>query len=133
KWVISKAPTPDGCISFYLLSTNPGLLESGNVTTLKLNKLNADSRGGARGTKVDLKWKAGSLEYVADATAPQEDLVAGHRVKHMDIVSQRGEQHIPLHVGFVGTNQVLNNGTANALTLRITNMLKAGEGSISLV
>jgi hypothetical protein len=133
KWVISKAPTPDGCISFYLLSTNPGLLESGNVTTLKLNKLNADSRGGARGTKVELKWKAGSLEYVADATAPQEDLVAGHRVKHMDIVSQRGEQHIPLHVGFVGTNQVLNNGTANALTLRITNVLKAGEASISLV
>jgi hypothetical protein len=125
KWKIS-APVQsqtagDEYVSFYLLSTNPGVLASGSITSLKLNKVNADATGGARGTKVELKWKGDTLEYDADATAPKEDLVAGQRVKHVDVVNYRGEKEIPLHVGFAGTNQVLNDGTPNTLTLRLTN------------
>ena len=131
KWKISgpvQSSTPnDEYVSFYLLSTNPGVLGSGTTTSVKFQKLNADAAGGARGTKVELKWKGDTLEYDADATAQKEDLVAGLRVKHLDIVNYRGEKEIPLHVGFVGTNQVLNDGTTvNTLTLRLTNKRQAG-------
>lgn len=131
-WKFSKATNPDGCLSFYLLSTKPGVLEAGNITSIKFDKLNADTAGGARGTKVELKWKDRNLQYVADGSGNPEDLVAGHRVKHLEIVNLRGEQYIPLHVGFVGTNQVLNDGTTNRLKLRLTNTLKAGQGDIIL-
>ena len=131
-WSISEpVETKDG-VSFYLLSANPIEIKSGDTTAVKLNNLNAESTGGARGTRVELKWKEGSLEYVASGNEQSEKLVAGHRVKHLDIANERGEQFIPLHVGFFGTNQVLNDGkTVNALTLRITNVLK--QGNITLI
>jgi hypothetical protein len=129
--VASQSPN-DEYVSFYLLSTNPSVLGSGSTTSLKLHKLNADAAGGARGTKVELRWKGDTLEYDADATAQREDLVAGQRVKHLDIVSYRGEKDIPVHVGFVGTNQVLNDGTVNTLTLRFTNT-RGVAGATSLI
>lgn len=136
KWKISgpiasQSPN-DEYVSFYLLSTNPGVIGSGSTTSLKLHKLNADAAGGARGTKVELRWKGDALEYDADAAAQKEDLVAGQRVKHLDIVSYRGEKEIPVHVGFVGTNQVLNDGSVNTLTLRFTNT-RGVAGATSLI
>src|SRR5215218_1043119 len=130
-WRISKPTEIEGGVSLYLLSTNPSTnpveIKSGDTTAVKLNNLNADSTGGGRGTRVELKWKEGNLEYVANGNEQTEPLVAGHRVKHLDIVNERGEQYISLHVGFFGTNQVLNDGkTVNTLTLRITNVLKQG-------
>ena len=131
-WSISEPiETKDG-VSLYLLSAKPVEIKSGDATAVKLNNLNAESTGGGRGTRVELKWKEGSLEYVASGNEQSEKLVAGHRVKHLEIVNERGEQYIPLHVGFFGTNQVLNDGkTVNTLTLRITNVLK--QGSINLI
>lgn len=131
-WDLLQKTTADGCTSFYLLSAKPGVFQSGATMSVRLHKLNADGAGGARGTKVELKWREGSFEYVADGSAAEDsDLVAGHRVKHLDIINERGEKYIPLHVGFAGTNQVLNDGSPNERTLRITNTLK--QGSISLI
>jgi hypothetical protein len=133
-WDLLQKTTADGCTSFYLLSTKPGVFQSGAIMSVRLHKLNADGAGGARGTKVELKWREGSFEYVADGSAAEDrDLVAGHRVKHLDIINERGEKYIPLHVGFAGTNQVLNDGTPHESTLRITNTLKPGQGNISLI
>lgn len=133
QWRIS-APTPtEEGVSLYLLSTKPGVIDSGQVTSLTLQNLNAERTGGARGTRVELKWKAGCLEYLTNERQPEEDLVGGHRVKYVDIVNAQGQQYIPLHVGFFGTNQVLNDGSANTLKLRLTNVLKPNEGDIKLV
>lgn len=131
KWVIDGPHPTEGGISYYLLSTNPSVIEAGQSTVVNLAKLNANGTGGARGTRVELKWNKDALEYVAEGTTGPEKLVAGHRVKHLDIVNQQGAEYIPLHVSFFGPNQVLNNGVANRLTLRITNELK--EGNIQLI
>ena len=131
KWVIDGPHPTEGGISYYLLSTNPSVIEAGQSTLVSLAKLNANGTGGARGTRVELKWNKDALEYVAEGTTGPEKLVAGHRVKHLDIVNQQGAEYIPLHVSFFGPNQVLNNGVANRLTLRITNELK--EGNIQLI
>lgn len=130
-WRISKpTETPDG-VSFYLLSTNPPELASGNRTAVKLNGLNGDGSGGAHGTRVELKWREGGLEYKAANSQQAEPLTAGQRVQYLTIVNQRGEKDIPLHVWFDGTNQVLNDGSDNTLKLRLTSQLK--EGNIDLI
>jgi hypothetical protein len=129
-WLISDPTPTDGGVSLFLLSKDTVVVGSGTSTKLKLNGLNAESKGGSRGTRMELKWRDGPLEYVANGSGP-EPLVAGHRVQHLEIVNERGQQHIPLHVAFVGTNQVLNNLTDNVLTLRISNQLK--DGNIQLI
>lgn len=130
KWKISSPTQTDGGISLYLLSENPFELKSGTKATVKLNNLNASSLGGGRGTRVELKW-GGNFEY-ANSTEPQRDpWVAGNRVQHLTLVNQRGEQTVPLHVGFEPTNQVLNNGTVNELKLKITNAMT--QGSINVI
>ena len=131
-WLISNGTDPDGGVSLYLMSKETLEVKSGRSTSVKLKGLNADSTGGARGTRMELKWEEGPLEYTSNGSgALPETLVAGHRVQHLEIVNERGQKHIPLHVGFVGTNQVLNNGSNNILKLRITNQLK--QGSIQLI
>jgi Chaperone of endosialidase len=133
-WRISKPTETNGAVSLYLLSTKPVALESGETTSLTLRHLSADGSAGARGTRVELKWGQGNLEYVAgDAAQPAEPLAAGHRVQHLSIVNERGQKHIPLHVGIVGADKVLNDGKAvNTLKMRITNLLNPGQGSIQL-
>lgn len=43
--------------------------------------------------------------------------------KAVDIINRQGKTNIPLHVGFVGSPTILNDGeTENSLTLRITNI-----------
>lgn len=130
KWKISSPMPTEGGVSLFLLSENPFELKSGTKATVKLNNLNAAGVGGGRGTRVELKW-GGNLEY-ANSTGPQTDpWVAGHRVQHLTVVNQRGEQNIPLHVGFFPTNQVLNDGKEHVLKLQITNAMK--QGSINVI
>ncbi len=130
RWKISSPTPSEGAVSFYLLSENPFELKSGTKATVKLNNLNASGIGGGRGTRVELKWGT-NFEYT-DSTGPQSDpWVAGYRVQHLTLINQRGEQNIPLHVGFSPTNQLLNNGKAYDLKLQITNALK--QGSINVI
>ncbi len=137
-WKISDKPTvTDAGVSFYLLITNPTTIESGKSISVTLKNLSGDGKVGAHGTRVELKWN-NSLEYVASAAgqAP-EPLVPGHRLQHLSLVNESGQKNIPLHVGIVGNDKVLNNATANELKLRITNLikpdpLKPGEGNIEL-
>jgi len=130
KWKISPPVPTDGGVSFFLLSESPFELQSGTKTTLKLNNLNASGLGGGRGTRVELKW-GNNLDYSNSAGPGPEVWIPGHRVQHLTLVNQRGEQNIPLHVGFAPTNQLLNNDTVNQLKLLITNALK--QGSINVI
>ncbi|MEN3310160.1 MAG: hypothetical protein V7603_6362 [Micromonosporaceae bacterium] len=105
---------PDGTVSLYLLCTGLPALSPATPVRLLLNQISADGTGGARGTQLELRMRG--LRY-ADGT-PLADM----RLIHVDLVNQRGRKNIPLHVGFVGSHTVLNDGvTANTLTVRITN------------
>lgn len=137
RWKISDTPTvSDAGVSFYLLITDPTVIESDKSTSVTLKNLSGDGKVGAHGTRVELKWN-NNLEYVASAGQSAEPLVPGHRLQHLSIVNESGQKHIPLHVGIVGNDKVLNNGTPTALQLRITNLVKPdpskpGEGNIRL-
>ncbi|GIH15131.1 hypothetical protein [Rugosimonospora africana] len=109
---------PDGTVSLYLLCTGLRSLSPATPVRLLLNQISADGTGGARGTQVELRMQG--LRY-ADGT-PLADL----RLIHVDLVNQRGQKNIPLHVGFAGSHSVLNDGvTKNTLTVRITNVSSA--------
>ena len=133
-WRISDPIPTDEGISFYLLITKPAAIAKDATIAVTLNNLSGDGKRGAHGTRVELRWKEGSLEYLASASGQSpEPLVAGHRIQHLSIVNESGQKHIPLHVGIVGNNRVLNDGSSDTtLRMRITNLLKPKEGSIQL-
>ncbi|HEY0321632.1 MAG TPA: tail fiber domain-containing protein [Pyrinomonadaceae bacterium] len=130
-WVISKPIPANGTVSLYLSSKNASTLSAGARLTLTLRNINADGKGGARGTRVELKYQ--NLEYALSNPAQKpEPLAEGQRIQHMSIVNERGQKHIPLHMGIVGSDTILNNGkTPNARILRITNLLKKGSIPLS--
>lgn len=117
--------------SVYLMRTHrdaPWTLEAGAAVALVLRPLCAAAQGGSRGTRVELL--TGAVSYDAAGTSP----IGATRSQVVNVVNHRGQKTIPLHAGFVGSNAVLNNGSADArgdrggrgndLRLRITNTLR---------
>ena len=118
KWVCSK-PTKDaeGMYVLYLRSTDTLNLEVGKIEKLTFTHVGADGKQGARGTRVKLSYD--NLKFL-DGGA----IRASAREIHMDIINHRGRQNLPLDVGFVGDNGILNDGkTPNAITLRFRNTM----------
>jgi Concanavalin A-like lectin/glucanases superfamily len=110
----------DGSVTVYFLSTKTDALQPGEKRTVIFPNLSASGTGGARGTRVELLYQ--QLTFGSDLTPVQ-----GRRQIHLSVVNERGQKAIPLHVGFVGFNTILNDGiTSNSLTLRITNVLENG-------
>jgi len=110
-----------------------GLPKKG-VGIVTLGGLSAAAGGGARGTRVHLKYDR--LSYSAPAEKDATQVPNGTRSQFLNIINRQGKANIPLHVGFVGSNTVLNDGvTSNELTLRISNLqkeplpLEGGNGS----
>lgn len=113
EWSLDRAP--DGT-ALYLLHQGSTTLEAGKTTSLQLTGMNADGRGGTRGTRVELVYK--NMHY-----AGEESLLDGSRLQYLNIVNRQGRRNIPLHVGFVGSDTVLSDGrTPNTLRLRIANL-----------
>jgi hypothetical protein len=109
----SPEQQPDGTVSLYLLSTTGLTFDPAMPLRFRLNGLGADGANGARGTQVELRFR---LRF-PDGT-PLDDT----KLLHVDLVNQRGLRNIPLHVGFIGSHTVLNDGrTKNTLDVRITN------------
>lgn len=102
-------------LSFKIKATDLSV-ENESKITLKLGRMRAAALGGTRGTRVLLRYN--HLLFGENT----EDVLAGFREMHLNIVNHRGRKHIPLHVGFVGHNQVLNDGsTSNTLKIRVMN------------
>lgn len=112
-WVFGR--TPDNT-SFYLLHKGEMRLPAGQSTGLTLRGMNADGRGGTRGTRVELLYQR--LKY-----SGEEAELRGSRLQYLDVVNHRGLREIPLHAGFVGGNTVLSDGStpSSPLRLRIAN------------
>lgn len=112
-WSIDRAP--DGT-ALYLLHRGSMTLKSGQRISLQLTEVNADGRGGTRGTRVELVYT--NIQYAGEVS-----LLKGSRLQYLNIVNRQGRRNIPLHVGFVGSDTVLSDGkTANTLRLRIANL-----------
>ena len=118
--IASKSWTaPDDRDSLYLLCTRPGPLPDGGLT-LELGHMLPDSRYGTRTTLVDFRYK--NLKSGAGET------ISGSVQQNLDLVNHQGRRNIPLHVGFAGSNTVLNNADQPAqLRLRVTNVLFAND------
>lgn len=123
-WSMSSPVTQaDGIVSLYFLTTNT-TLSANEVVTLTLQNVSASAAGGARTTRVEF--------LCPEFTYQGETLTHYYREKKLSVIDHRGKKNIPLHVSFVGSNRILNDGTTtNKLTLRIVNALK--DKSIPLI
>jgi hypothetical protein len=111
-WIFSRAPDNT---AFYLLHKGELKIPSGQATRLTLRGMNADGRGGTRGSRVELLYQR--MQFAGETAE-----LNGSRLQYLDVVNHRGMREIPLHVGFVGGNTVLSDGsTPSPLRLRIAN------------
>ncbi|MCA0350386.1 MAG: hypothetical protein LCH85_00190 [Chloroflexi bacterium] len=116
-WKLSTGQAVDGTTSLYLLSTQARSLTPNQSLNLALQSISASASSGARNTRVELSYQ--QLQY-ANSLTP----LIGSRLQNLVVLNAQGAHTPPLHVGFVGPNMVLNNGSAaNQLTLHITNLL----------
>lgn len=104
-------------------------LRPDELRTLKLRNFTVAAAGGARPVKVQLRCK--NLHYAGDqARAP----IIGTRTQQLQIASHLGSREIPLHVGFVGGNQVVNDGkTETRLRLQLMNVARPREAHSTAV
>lgn len=122
-WDIFTSGQAEGVdhISLYLLHKGDSQWEPHSRRSLRFNGVNASAVGGARGAQVVMLTN--QLVF-ADSSAP----LTGRRRHHMSIINHRGTKNIPLHVGFKGSNQVLNsNGALSNLTLQVVNNLRLAQ------
>lgn len=91
------------------------VIPQGERMTLPLENISAASEGGSRGTRVEIKYD--QLLYQGS-----NETVSGSRLLYLNIVNQRGKKQIPLYVGFLGSNTILNDGQENELTLTIQSL-----------
>ncbi|MFD8733383.1 LamG domain-containing protein [Streptomyces sp. NPDC059618] len=115
-WQLLRAPDPStGGDTLYFLCTAPTPLRPGAHLTLPLTGMNADGRGGTRGTRVELGYQ--QMTFTGEI-----DELTGSRLQFLDIVNHLGRTDIPLRAAFSGGNRVLSDGsTPNTLRLRIAN------------
>lgn len=115
-WDLSYDTESDGTTSLYFLSTASVSLEISGILPLTLTSISADPGQGTRGTKVEFNYQ--QMVYSGENTE-----LTGSRVQTLSVVNHTGEKFIPWHVGFIGSNAVLNDGSASStVTLRITNI-----------
>ncbi|MDJ0838375.1 MAG: LamG domain-containing protein [Acidobacteriota bacterium] len=127
-WIAAAAEKDpeDGKISLRLLYRGNQPLTLGVEQSLSFTLEYRSAGGGyARGTNVALSYQR---LYYRNAEAE----IAGTRMRAVDIINQRGKKHIPLQVGIVGANTILNDapseaagsGTAGCLRIRMINIAK---------
>ena len=118
---VSTESGPAEHVSLYLLHKGEPTWQPNTRRSLRFVGINADAAGGAAGTQVSLLTN--KLTFVESNAS-----LSGRRTHHMSIINHRGEKSIPLHVGFNGSNQVLNaNGAESSLSLQIVNNLRLAQ------
>jgi hypothetical protein len=119
-WTMSD-PVKDanGMDCLYFLAKTQLTFESQKKIIFTLLNVGADGEEGSRVTQMELLYK-----NMAYKSKPETNLEST-RIAHLSIINHRGNPHIPLHVGFIGSDTVLNDGkTPNTLKLRITNLMR---------
>ncbi len=99
-------------------------IEPGGDLQLSLTSFGADRRTGARET---------SVELISDNLYNDnpEQIIKATRLVKWPVINHRGQATLPIHVGIIGSNTILNNGASNELTLRVS--LLQHKDSLKLV
>ncbi|MGH1492108.1 MAG: LamG-like jellyroll fold domain-containing protein [Acidimicrobiales bacterium] len=108
-WNASSKPqvSPDGVsMSLYLSWTGSRnkVLQPNDSISFDLEYQSADGQMGSRGTNVILGYR--NVDWASDDNLQID--VGGERIRSIDVISRTGKPNLPLHVGFVGSNRVLN-------------------------
>jgi len=121
-----KLPAANETASLYLLYKGPSKsFQPDERRALTLQRVSAAPGSGARGTQVEL------IPRQLTAAGGDSTPITGSRSQYVHITNHRGKKNIPLHLGFVSGNTVLNDGKSpNTLRFRITNVSK--DGAITL-
>jgi len=125
RWDLFVEDIADASISLYLLYKGKDkVFSQSEAHSIVLHKMSAEAGSGTRGTQVELGLN--NLAYLDDARAGKNPPpITGTRVQNLHITNHLGIKTIPLHVGFVGSNRILNDGHSenknSPLQLRITN------------
>lgn len=120
-----NATEPDAILFEYIGDDSLTLNSGGDISWL-LTDMHADAVGGARSTSVALRYQ--NIYYAGNETLTAMD---GFTRTLIEVVKHTGLKNIPLHVGIVGNNTLLNDGTTdNELSLRIVNTSKDQEISL---
>ena len=88
-------------------------IESGGELKLPMTEFSANRSTGSRET---------SVELISDHLYNKEDsqIIKATRLVKWPVINHRGNATLPVHVGFIGSDTILNNGEPNELTLRIS-------------
>lgn len=119
-WRMKLLKEGDQTAIIYLHATHAPRMEPGESIKIGFSGFRADGTHGSRGTRVQLSYQG----ITFDGATSQ---IRGSRISHVNIVNHQGRKNIPLHVGFHGSNTILNDaidnssGTSNQLKLRLTN------------
>ena len=116
-WSISASDSKSGVpVSVYLLCKGDRnrVLGADCRCVLSLLPMAAAAQQGARGTQVTLKFN--QMTYAG----PDRLAVTGQRTRQL-YVTHAGRRDLPVHIGFIGSNQIHTDSNTSELTLRITN------------
>ena len=106
---------------YFLYKDTSKVFGPGERLIIPLRNISADAGSGARGTRIELKLN--QLTYVGEKTP-----ITGSRIQHVQILNHLGSRRLPLHVGFAGSNRILNDGSsANTLVLQLMNVLRSEQ------
>lgn len=116
RWAMALKKEPDGATRIFLLSHNRRTIHPGQKLVIEMSYVSAGSLGSSRATHVEMKY------HFLHARG-EKNLLSGYLSSPLRIIDLRGEINIPLHLGFVGGDAILNLGAAypNALTIEIAN------------
>jgi hypothetical protein len=111
--------TTESPVVIYFLNNTKASLAVGEKILLPLKRLLMEADEGTQVTQVELSCR----NLSKNATYTQ---VLHPHIRHFNLtlINHRGNPVMPIHVGFTGFNAILNDGTPNRLTLRITNQQK---------
>ena len=113
---------------FYIANSQGHSLLPEDRITFTLNNISAAPDGGARGTRVEIKYNnfifsIPNVDQNQNKDNKNEaqtlNILSGNCLKNLNILNKRGKKQIPLYVDFIGSNTILNDGSENNLTLSI--------------
>lgn len=127
---LSARPAPNAPATLYLLYTGADRElakneDENDALRIELSGVSAAPGSGARGTQVELIPNPAQVRFASDGGG-----ITGSRTQYLHVTNHSGRKNIPLHVGFVTGNRVLN-GESATIILRITNVLKPKDASKS--
>ncbi len=104
----------------YFLNQNNSALKKDERLVLPLKQLHLLCEEGTQVTQVELRCK-----NITKGKNENEVLKSHIRHYSLPLINHRGNPNLPVHVGLVGSDTILNDGeTKNKLTLRVSNLQK---------